>query len=44
MGIPYAVLLAAVGGAFEFIPMLGPLAADVTITLVVGVAGSTWFR
>jgi predicted PurR-regulated permease PerM len=35
MGVPYAVLLAALGGVLEFIPMLGPL---VSIVLIVGVA------
>lgn len=40
MGVPYAVLLAAVGAAFEFIPMIGPLAAGVIIVAVAGVAGT----
>jgi predicted PurR-regulated permease PerM len=39
LGMPYALLLAAIGGAFEFIPMLGPLAAAVVILLVAGVSG-----
>ncbi|HLI83219.1 MAG TPA: AI-2E family transporter [Bryobacteraceae bacterium] len=34
MGISYAVLLAALGGMLEFIPMLGPLVAGVIITIV----------
>ena len=34
MGVPYGVLLAAIGGLLEFIPMLGPLAAG---ALIVGV-------
>jgi len=37
LGVPYGVLLAALGGMLEFIPMLGPLVAGVTITLVAGV-------
>jgi predicted PurR-regulated permease PerM len=40
MGVPYGVLLAAIAGIFEFIPMMGPLTASVVILLVVGVAGS----
>ena len=34
VGLPYAVLLAALGGVLEFIPMLGPLSAGVVILLV----------
>jgi predicted PurR-regulated permease PerM len=34
MGVPYAVLLAALGGMLEFIPMLGPLVAGIIITIV----------
>jgi predicted PurR-regulated permease PerM len=40
MGVPYAILLAAIAGALEFIPMLGPLTAAVAITLVAAVSGS----
>ena len=40
MGVPYGILLAAIGGMLEFIPMMGPLTASVLILLVVGVAGS----
>lgn len=40
MGVPYAVLLAAIGGLLEFIPMLGPLTAGVLIVVVGAVAGS----
>jgi predicted PurR-regulated permease PerM len=40
IGVPYGVLLAAVGGILEFIPMLGPLTASVLILLVAGVASS----
>jgi predicted PurR-regulated permease PerM len=39
MGVPYAVLLAAVGGLLEFIPMLGPLTAGLMIVIVGAVAG-----
>ena len=28
-GVPYALVLAAIGGALEFIPVIGPLAAGV---------------
>src|SRR5437660_210155 len=40
MGVPYGVLLAALGGMLEFIPMLGPLAAGVLIVLVSALSGS----
>jgi predicted PurR-regulated permease PerM len=40
MGVPYSVLLAAVGGMLEFIPMLGPLTAGILIVAVSAVAGS----
>ncbi len=39
IGVPYAVLLAVVGGLLEFIPLLGPLTAAVLILIVAGVAG-----
>jgi predicted PurR-regulated permease PerM len=34
MGMPYAIMLAALAGLLEFIPMIGPLAAGVTILIV----------
>jgi predicted PurR-regulated permease PerM len=34
MRLPYGVLLAAVGGMLEFIPMVGPLTASAMIILV----------
>ena len=37
-GIPYGVLLAAMAGLLEFIPMLGPLTASVIIIIVTAVA------
>jgi predicted PurR-regulated permease PerM len=37
--VPYALLLAAVAGVLEFIPMVGPLTAAVTVLLVSGVSG-----
>lgn len=40
MGVPYAILLAAIGGMLEFIPMLGPLTAGILIVAVSGVAGA----
>jgi predicted PurR-regulated permease PerM len=40
MEVPYGVLLAAVAGILEFIPMVGPLTASVLILLVAGVASS----
>jgi len=33
-GVPYALVLAAIGGALEFLPVVGPLAAGVTIVAV----------
>jgi predicted PurR-regulated permease PerM len=38
-GLAYAILLAALAALLEFIPMLGPLAADVVILVVAGVSG-----
>jgi predicted PurR-regulated permease PerM len=40
MEVPYGILLAAIAGLLEFIPMLGPLTASVVILLVAGVASS----
>jgi predicted PurR-regulated permease PerM len=40
MGVPYGVLLAALGGMLEFIPMLGPLSAGIIIVLVSALSGS----
>jgi len=37
--VPYAILLAAIGGLLEFIPMLGPVAAIALILIVAGAAG-----
>lgn len=34
MGVPYAVLLAALAGMLEFIPMIGPLTAGTIIVIV----------
>lgn len=39
LGVPYPLLLAAVGGALEFIPFLGPLSAAVIIIVVALFAG-----
>src|SRR5215510_4346050 len=33
-GVPYALVLAAIGGALEFLPVVGPLAAGITIVSV----------
>lgn len=38
-GAPYAVLLAAIAGPLEFIPVLGPLAAGVITAVVTGLSG-----
>jgi predicted PurR-regulated permease PerM len=40
MGVPYAILLAAIGGMLEFIPTLGPLSAGILILIVGGVSGA----
>ena len=39
LGIPYAILLAALGAMLEFIPTLGPLTASAIILLVAAVTG-----
>lgn len=38
-GAPYGILLAAIAGPLEFIPVLGPLTAGVVTALVTGLAG-----
>jgi predicted PurR-regulated permease PerM len=38
-GIPFGILLAVFAGLLEFIPMVGPLTAAVTIIVVTGVSG-----
>ena len=40
-GVPYALVLAAIGGALEFIPVIGPLAAGV-VARTTGPAPSSW--
>jgi len=40
MGVPYAVLLAAVAGLLEFIPMIGPLTAGAVIVLIAATTNS----
>ena len=39
IGIPYSVLLAALAGILEFIPMVGPLTGTVAILVVTAVSG-----
>ena len=39
IGVPYAVLLAAIAFPLEFIPVVGPLAAAVIILMVAGLSG-----
>jgi predicted PurR-regulated permease PerM len=41
LGVRYAVLLAALAAALEFIPMIGPLSAAVVILIVTGVSGAS---
>lgn len=38
-GVPFSLLLAAVAGALEFVPVLGPLAAAVLVGAVGGLSG-----
>ncbi|HXJ82517.1 MAG TPA: AI-2E family transporter [Candidatus Methylomirabilis sp.] len=38
-GVPYALVLAAVGGTLEFLPVLGPLVAGVVVVAVVVFGG-----
>ena len=33
-GVPYALVLAAIGGALEFLPVVGPAAAGITVVSV----------
>jgi predicted PurR-regulated permease PerM len=40
LGVPYAILLAAIALPLEFIPMVGPLAASAIVLLVAGLSGS----
>jgi predicted PurR-regulated permease PerM len=40
MGVPFSLLLAALGGLLEFIPTLGPLTAGVLIVVVGAVSGA----
>jgi predicted PurR-regulated permease PerM len=40
MTVPYAVLLAALAGMLEFIPMVGPLTAGAIIVMVALLSGS----
>jgi predicted PurR-regulated permease PerM len=40
VGVPYAILLAAVAFPLEFIPMVGPLAGAIIVLLVAGMSGS----
>lgn len=40
LGVPYAVLLAALAGMLEFIPMVGTLAASLTIVIVAALEGA----
>jgi predicted PurR-regulated permease PerM len=45
-GAPYAILLSAVAGPLEFLPVIGPLAAGVLTAFVTGIAGYphvVWF-
>jgi predicted PurR-regulated permease PerM len=39
MGVPYSLLLGAVGSMLEFIPMIGPLSAGIAIVLITAATG-----
>jgi predicted PurR-regulated permease PerM len=39
LGVPYSILLAALAGTLEFIPMIGPLSAAIVILIVTAVSG-----
>ena len=39
IGVPYGILLAAIAFLLEFIPLVGPLVAAVTILMVAGLSG-----
>jgi predicted PurR-regulated permease PerM len=39
IGVPYGILLAALAGLLEFIPIVGPVVAGVAVLLVAGVIG-----
>jgi predicted PurR-regulated permease PerM len=39
IGVPYTVLLAALAGVLEFVPMIGPLTAAVVVVIVAAVSG-----
>ena len=41
MRVPYALTLGTVGGALEFIPVVGPLVAGIAMTIVAVLAGYT---
>src|SRR5207302_9457440 len=40
-GVPYALLLAAIGGALEFVPVVGPVTSGVIVVAVSLFAGFT---
>jgi len=45
LGIPYSILLAALAGTLEFIPMIGEVASGLVILIVTGVSGGPfWAR
>lgn len=39
VGVPYGLLLAVAAGVLEFIPVIGPLVAAVTVVVVAGLSG-----
>lgn len=42
LGVKYALLLGILAGAFEFVPLIGPLTIGILATSVAGFSGSPW--
>jgi predicted PurR-regulated permease PerM len=42
LGVKYALLLGILAGAFEFVPLIGPLTIGILATTVAGFSGSPW--
>jgi predicted PurR-regulated permease PerM len=42
MGVPYGILLGVLGGMLEFIPVVGPLTASLTVLIIGGAASGHW--
>lgn len=42
VGLPYALLLGILAGIFEFVPLLGPLAIGIVVTLTAAASDDPW--